>query len=79
MAFRRKMVSKYTPEEKEYIKKRIISYIESGFSESYSFRQLRIADSTYKKLFNKDKDITNAILKNIRGPYILELYVPEKD
>lgn len=79
MAFRRKMVNKYSPEEIKYFKKRIISYLESGFSESYSFRQLKIANSSYKKLFDKDKELTEVILKNTKGPYILELYVPEKN
>lgn len=62
---KRKQLHSYTQEEITYIKKRIISYLESGFSESYALKQLHMGRELYRKMFAGDKDI----LSRVHGKY----------
>lgn len=82
-AERRKMAYEYSKEEIEYIKRRLISYLEQGFGESNIYKRFKMSVSVYKQLFDKDPDISRVLTNNRtnnmkRFQTIIELHVPEE-
>lgn len=50
-----------TEEEKAYIKKRLISYFESGLFRAEAYKQLKISEHTFNTYFRDDEDIQKAL------------------
>lgn len=61
----RRFAHKYPPEEVEYMRKRIVSYLESGFCISKAIKPFGISKETYKKLFG-DCELIKATIQETK-------------
>lgn len=63
----RKFLEEYSDNERRLIKNRIISYLESGFSETYALKQINISKDLYRRMFEEDLDIYNKVKDKYHG------------